>query len=145
MKIYNGNTKQKDMTAKPSKYPQGNFKVKACRWCKTVFSPMAPSHLYCSQRCADDAHTDSYYTKRYGCGLREVRNMYESQKGLCAICNNFGFKMLDTHVSGMNLDHCHTTGRVRGLLCHNCNRALGLFKDDPNTLENAARYIRKNQ
>lgn len=145
MKIYNGNTKQKDMTAHPSKYPQRSFKEKSCRWCNNIFEPKAPSHLYCSQTCADDAHTDKYYRKRYGCGVVEVREMYEAQKGMCAICSSFGFKMLDTHVSGMNLDHCHTTGKVRGLLCHNCNRGLGLMKDDPNILETAARYVRRHQ
>lgn len=145
MKIYNGNLRQKDMTAQPSKYPQKYFKEKACRWCYTTFRPNAPSHLYCSQVCADDAHTDRYYRKSYGCGILDVRKLYNDQKGMCAICTNFGFKMLETHVSGMNLDHCHKTGKVRGLLCHNCNRGLGLFQDDPNILENATKYVRLHQ
>lgn len=40
------------------------------------------------------------------------------------------------------LDHCHTTGEVRGVLCRQCNQALGLFKDNLETLENAIIYLR---
>jgi hypothetical protein len=39
------------------------------------------------------------------------------------------------------VDHCHDTGKVRRLLCHNCNRALGLFKDNSDILRKAADYV----
>lgn len=51
--------------------------------------------------------------------------------------------MLEGHSSGMNLDHCHETGVVRGLLCHNCNRGLGLLQDNPTYLRQAANYVEK--
>lgn len=41
------------------------------------------------------------------------------------------------------VDHCHDTGKIRGLLCHNCNRALGLLKDSVHTLESAIDYLEK--
>jgi len=136
---------QRDMTARPSRYPQGNFNSKSCKWCFAGFEPQAPSHLYCSQVCADDAYTNRYYKRKYNIGLKEVRAMYDEQNGTCAICKTVGFKMLDSHMSGMNLDHCHDTGKVRGLLCHNCNRGLGLFQDDPTLLDSAAVYIRSHK
>ena len=53
------NRQQVDQTATPSKYPQGWFKDKPCRRCGTMFKPKAPSHLYCSQDCSDDAYADN--------------------------------------------------------------------------------------
>ena len=50
--------------------------------------------------------------------------------------------MHDTVKSTLNVDHCHETGKIRGLLCHNCNRALGLFKDNVEFLERAILYLK---
>jgi hypothetical protein len=132
---------QKNMTAKPSKYPQGNFKTKDCRWCCEEFEPQAPSHLYCSDLCKDKSRTDQYYMKNYGVGLHELEMMLEEQDHLCAICHREGFKMHDSVFMNLNLDHNHKTKEVRGLLCHNCNRALGLFQDDTTVLTRAISYL----
>lgn len=139
--IRNGNKTQDQITAKPEKYPQGSFKEKSCKWCGQVFKPMAPSHHYCSDDCKDDGSTNNYYLKQYGVGLPTVQRLFEQQEGKCAICGEEGFKMRDTHKSSLNLDHCHTTGKVRGLLCHNCNRALGLFSDNTERLVSAIKYL----
>lgn len=133
-----------EMTASPDKYPQGRFNDKPCKWCDSIFSPIAPSHLFCSDSCRDDNHTNNYYTKRYGVGILFVRELLKKQGGLCAICKKEEFKMLDTHMSGVNLDHNHRTGKVRGLLCHNCNRGLGLFQDSKEFLIGAWRYLDEN-
>jgi hypothetical protein len=53
--------------------------------------------------------------------------------------------MRDDHVTGMNLDHDHKTGIARGLLCHNCNRGLGLFKDSEELLEAARVYLHESR
>jgi Recombination endonuclease VII len=42
-----------------------------------------------------------------------------------------------------NVDHCHTTGKIRGLLCGNCNSALGLIKENIPSMENMIAYIKK--
>ena len=44
---------------------------------------------------------------------------------------------------GANVDHCHKTGLIRGLLCARCNKAIGWFGDDPALLEAAALYLRQ--
>jgi len=129
------------MTATPSKYPQKNFKVKACRWCDTEFAPQGPSHHYCSVPCRKEVYSDKHYKRVYGVGVRWVQKKLHEQGWKCAICKEVGFKMREDHVSGLNLDHDHVTGKPRALLCHNCNRGLGLFKDNPVFLRWAADYL----
>jgi len=141
--IRNGNKKREQQTARPSKYPQGKFRNKPCKFCGKEFELMAPSQFYCSQGCIDDANADRYYKANYGVGILHVRGLLEEQNGVCAICKTTGFKMLSGHYSGLNLDHCHSTGKVRGLLCHNCNRGLGLFKDSADCLKEAIRYLER--
>ena len=54
----------------------------------------------------------------------------------CAICRT------SFNDARLHIDHCHTTGRIRGLLCSRCNQGLGFFKDDPNLFTNAAKYLK---
>lgn len=131
------------MTANPKNYPQGYFKDKPCKRCGTPFSPKAPSHLYCSQKCVDYSWNDNYLKNEYGLSKKEFDTMKEEQKGKCAICGGEGFLMRAHHWSKLVVDHDHSTGSVRGLLCHNCNRALGLFQDSPENLRRAAEYLER--
>jgi len=59
--------------------------------------------------------------------------MVENQKGLCAICGRSGKKLV--------IDHCHKTGKVRGLLCYSCNLAIGLLNDSPELFSACSRYV----
>lgn len=137
------NKRQAEMTANPGKYPQGYFKPKPCRECGTFFTPMAPSHLSCSQNCADRMLTSRYLQRNYGMTLMQYEVIREKQQGLCAICETEGFIMANHHKMKLVVDHCHASGRVRGLLCHNCNRALGLLKDSDKVLQRAIDYLRE--
>lgn len=128
-------------TAKPSKYPQKKFKAKPCRQCGTTFDPLAPSHLYCSDTCSTAAQTEKYLKKTYGISWEEYILMHHLQNGVCKICGGKGFKMQETHQVLLVVDHCHESGKVRGLLCHNCNRGLGLFQDSIDYLLKAAEYL----
>lgn len=136
------NPRREQQTADPSKYPQGYFRPKACRWCGEMFSPTAPSQLYCSQACIDDGWSNSYLLKEYGIDLAEYRRLLVTQNFRCAICGGEGFLMREHHWCKLVIDHDHKTGQVRGLLCHNCNRGLGLFHDSPATLVAAADYLK---
>lgn len=131
----------KDFTATVDKYPNKNFKDKPCKWCGETFKPVGPSHHYCTDTCRKQVYSDKHYKRSYGTTLMEVKNLYKDQDGICAICKTYGFKMREDHTTGMNLDHCHETGKVRGLLCHNCNRGLGLFKDNIEYLLSAISYL----
>lgn len=123
------------------KHPNGYFREKTCRVCSAVFQPEAPSNLYCSDPCKESGKAHAYYMRNYGISLREVRKMSEEQNHQCALCGGEGFTMATHHSALLVVDHCHETGRVRRLLCHNCNRALGLLSDDPELMRRAAAYI----
>lgn len=61
--------------------------------------------------------------------------MLESQGGNCKICRNKPTRRR------LDVDHCHDTGKIRGLLCENCNKGLGIFKDDPELFDRAKKYL----
>lgn len=77
----------------------------------------------------------------YGITSEEYDIMHDQQGGVCKICGEKGFKMNKGHRNGLVLDHCHSTGKLRGFLCPNCNRGLGLFKDDVVRMKEAIRYL----
>lgn len=121
------------------KYPNRYFNDKACRTCEDSFTPTAPSQLYCSKQCKGKT---AYYQRTYGITEQYVRSMYEDQDHRCYICFSEGFIIgKNGHSEMLAVDHCHDTGQVRKLLCHNCNRALGLMQDNPDLLRLAADYI----
>lgn len=74
---------------------------------------------------------------RYGITLDDYLKMQRKQKGLCAIC----YKTPKQNGKNLSVDHCHKTGRVRGLLCVDCNTSLGRMKDSPKLLRKAAKYL----
>lgn len=76
----------------------------------------------------------------YGISLEQYRAMLTSQKGVCSICggvNPNGYRLC--------IDHCHATGKIRGLLCSLCNTALGYLKDSPLLFRKAADYLENAQ
>lgn len=139
--VANGNAKKKEQTAKPSKYPQGYFNAKKCKHCGAEFIPKAPSELYCSDNCKDYGVTEAYLKRTYGITIEEYLDIAEAQNFTCAICHQDNFAMKGCHSGALVVDHDHESGEVRGLLCHNCNRALGLLHDDPKRLRNCLSYL----
>lgn len=81
-------------------------------------------------------HPD-YAFKSYGMTKEIYENMFTEQNGLCAICG----QREPVRGRRLSIDHHHGNGIVRGLLCTNCNRALGYFKDDVNILNKAVQYL----
>ena len=89
---------------------------------------------------------DSFYRKTFGLTLKQYEEMRFAQENLCVICKK---PELIKHgnsdvVRELAVDHCHKTGKIRGLLCTSCNIILGHAKDDFNLLYNAAKYLELN-
>lgn len=83
-----------------------------------------------------------YIRKRnYGMDEAAFQKAMLNQSGACSICKEpFG----DRKMSGPAVDHCHTTGKVRGLLCGSCNLILGHADDSIHVLKSAIEYLEKN-
>jgi post-segregation antitoxin (ccd killing protein) len=78
----------------------------------------------------------SYLKRRFGLTIADYDEMLARQGGGCAICRTSPPERGSLHV-----DHDHSTGDVRGLLCVACNNALGAFRDSPDVLATAAEYV----
>jgi hypothetical protein len=79
------------------------------------------------------------YKKRYGITPEQYLEMYTKQNGCCAICGKHQTELKKT----LGVDHNHTTGKNRGLLCFNCNITIGKFNDDINMLVLAINYLKQ--
>ena len=77
--------------------------------------------------------------KRYGISYEEYMRMYEAQEGNCACCGIHESKFKRQ----LNVDHNHTTGEIRGLLCNRCNPGIGYFEESVERLEMAIAYLTK--
>jgi hypothetical protein len=75
--------------------------------------------------------------KLYNLTLAEFDQKLEDQGGCCKICKTAN----PGHKGKFVVDHNHSTGKIRGLLCHKCNTALGLLQDSPGILQRARNYL----
>ena len=90
------------------------------------------------------AHLDEYRTKRMSYDLKRLyglshdawQTLWDQQNGRCRICETIFDKPNSAYV-----DHCHVTGKVRGLLCIKCNAGIGMLNDSAILCEKAARYL----
>ena len=108
---------------------QSNLKDGLASYCRECFKPYKKSVTPEKQRIARLKH-------KYGVTPDFVKELLESQNNICAICGTS-----DWGYQGPHIDHDHTTGNIRGILCHNCNTGLGYFGDDTTKLLSALRYI----
>jgi hypothetical protein len=79
----------------------------------------------------------SHLKLEYGITVENWARAFHAQRGLCAGCRE---PMADPHT-----DHCHRTGKFRGLLCGSCNFAIGKARDNPRTLRRLAFYLERNR
>ncbi|MFJ2293181.1 endonuclease VII domain-containing protein [Streptomyces sp. NPDC087894] len=89
---------------------------------------------YC-RPCRAERNRVSYFQRKYGLSPADLGDLIAAQKSVCCICLT---------APAEHVDHCHKTGRVRGVLCFSCNAALGQLKDRPDAIRRAAAYVEGN-
>jgi len=90
-----------------------------------------------SARKHPNTRKNGHLRRTYGISIDQYLQLVEEQQGTCAIC-------LVVPNGKLQVDHDHNTGKVRRLLCRECNLGLGKFREDPNLLIKAARYLREH-
>ncbi len=98
----------------------------------TYCKPCQNARTYESRQRLHGGSREYHLRRRYGIGVKAFEEMLEGQDGKCLICE----KPAPEHV-----DHDHETGKVRGILCFNCNQGLGNFRDDMRSLIRAVNYL----
>ncbi|AXH72004.1 MAG: recombination endonuclease VII [Podoviridae sp. ctbj_2] len=82
---------------------------------------------------------DYQLQKKFGITLAKYAEMHKEQNGVCLICS----QPERTPNRNLAVDHCHTTGKVRGLLCGHCNKGIGHFYDRIDLLNKSIEYLEK--
>lgn len=113
----------KTKSYREDKVKAGKFKSCGCVWEYTGKSGKSWDHL----------------RRAYGMSEADYNMLLASQNGLCGICKTD--KSWNNKSTHFFVDHCHETGKVRGLLCDGCNRGLGYFKDSKESLSAAIKYL----
>lgn len=94
----------------------------------------------CLKKIKQRSRRDAQYRRLYGIGLADYETILKRQQGRCAICRAQPPRNAHLHV-----DHDHATSKVRGLLCNNCNIAVGFMADDIDRCIAAARYLHEHR
>lgn len=90
-----------------------------------------------AKRKANGKHKDSCLRNDFGITLEEYNKMFEEQGGCCKIC----CKHQSEQKRALAVDHCHSSGKIRGLLCNNCNKGIGNLQDNLEILSRAFEYV----
>jgi len=115
------------------------FAVIKCRKCLTIKSKseFAKNRRQC-KKCRSRAIGVCSRKRLYGVTSEMYQEMLLKQNFKCKICDT------DNTKYALNVDHCHKSGKVRGLLCQCCNRGIGYLKDSEKILEKAISYLKEH-
>lgn len=123
-------SKCKEVKSLDNFYPNQRAKDKCKKQCKTCWD----GSVWARYATPEYVRTAGLWQK-YGLTLEDYNNLLEKQNKVCAICEQPPSKQF------LYVDHCHATGRVRGLLCNRCNTALGLLNDSVELFERSIEYL----
>jgi len=123
------------------------YEGKKCRECDKIWRTKNRDKLltYAKEYNAKDPikekerHRAKSLKKNTGATVEQYNQMFTNQNGNCAICN----RNQSEFPIRLAVDHCHNTGKIRGLLCMLCNTALGRFNDDAEMILKAYKYLSK--
>lgn len=111
--------------------------IRQCSVCKEVLALLSfDGKLPRCRECEKERKRWQQIKAKYNLTKEVFALLLDEQGGGCAICGG-----PPTTKHGFHVDHDHETGRIRGILCHGCNTALGGAKDDPEILRKAAAYL----
>jgi hypothetical protein len=120
----------------------GNYK-----WASAGHEISSSADRIAYNRANREANHDHYrnkdFQRNYGINFGEYQRILNAKGGVCAICGKPETKIEKGTLRLLSVDHDHTTGGVRGLLCANCNLGLGYFRDSSDTLLNAIAYLNR--
>lgn len=134
-----GNFKEAFGFALRLKGPRKGHLVAHCKLCMSINQ----SNLKARDKTLyERVERNSKYKHKYGITLEDYGRMFAEQGGKCAICFTTSPGVRVRH---FQVDHCHKTGAVRGLLCHKCNRAVGLLNDNIDNVRRVAAYLEKGR
>lgn len=123
-------------TTKPLRdfYPREDPKTKS--WCMSCIQDYDKARREANPLRKREIERRSGIKYRFGITRDDWEKMYASQQGACAICKRKGDRKLC-------VDHCHTTGKIRGLLCNACNSGIGFLRDSIPSLKAAIAYLKR--
>lgn len=120
--------------------------MKVCA-CGKEFESKHGLQIHCSRACVNERNVNSpawndrqrnyKYKSNYGINIEIYNELFNKQNGCCAICKKHQIEFK----KHLHVDHDHITGKVRGLLCHNCNLAIGRLQDSPVIIASALEYV----
>lgn len=94
--------------------------------------------------CNEHVKWKSFIKRTYGITYKDYYKLLDDQGNKCAICNSVGVNNSRITSGKLFIDHCHATGKIRGLLCSKCNHGIGLLNDDVDLLHKAINYLNKS-
>lgn len=130
------NAKNKDLVNERNKKYAIENKEKIANRKKNHYEKYKQTHL-------DRARAYAMKSK-YGLTIEDYKDMHQKQNGLCLICGKPETQKSNPKSEkpdSLRVDHCHTTGKIRGLLCSACNFGISKFRDDPLLMLRAAAYV----
>lgn len=130
--------------------------LQPCPVCKTTEHPKSTNKGHLCKKCANvrslewarknkQRHTSNQMQYRYGISKEMYDEKIKQQQNKCAICHQEETAVDNKGtVKNLAIDHNHSTGKVRDLLCKACNVSLGLLKEDKEILKSMLNYIEKH-
>lgn len=125
-------------------YDPNGYRNSACRKCekeRKALSQKSTNYRKIQKKWRRENPTYGHtynFRHKYGLSGLDYQNMLARQNGVCLICGQ-----PPAETQSLSVDHCHATGKVRGLLCIHCNTGIGMFKDSQELLRKAAEYLEK--
>ena len=114
---------------------EGNYSPQNCRWVAKKPDESKAEYAKRWRKENPDKAKNNDLRTNFGITLEDYSKMHKEQNGMCAICGSKDDKQ------ALSVDHCHTTGKIRGLLCNQCNRGLGMLGDTVERLRLAVDYL----